>query len=278
MSDEQTPIADILNPTPTEAEPPQAERVEAAPETNDTGQPRGPDGKFAAKQAAKADDDPVSTGEKQNAAPPPVAEKQQPNREVPLQALIDQRLEAQQAKRERDELRRQLAELQQPRAEPVDFFADPDAAINQRLQPFQQQFQQITSSLLLRASKAEAVAVHGREAVTEMETAIGEAMQAGDPEMPILRARMSQTDDPVGVAMEWHNQRKISREVGNDPKAYREKLKAEILAELQASGAVPQKPAMPAVMPSNLAGARNVGTRAGPAWAGPTPLADIFKR
>jgi hypothetical protein len=32
------------------------------------------------------------------------------------------------------------------------------------------------------------------------------------------------------------------------------------------------------VMPSNIAGARNVGSRTGPAWSGPPSLQDIFAR
>lgn len=163
---------------------------------------------------------------------------------------------------------------QQPQPAP-DFFADPDAAMNHRLEPLQQRFEKTISGLALRASRAEALAEYGKEAVADLERAIGEAIAANDPEVFKLRQDMLASDHPVGVAMEWHNRRRVLSEVGTDPAAYREKLKAEILAELQQT----QQPATAApVMPSNLAGARNVGVRSGPAWSGPKPLADIFKR
>lgn len=270
----QQAIADIIDRKP--AEPVSA--PEAKP-GEDNGISRDDKGRFAGK-AERPEVTPEPAGEKPTVAPPPVAAPSQPPEGyVPIAALVDTRFEARQAKHERDELRRQIAELQKPKTEPVDFFSDPEGALNQRLQPFQQQFQQTVSSLTLRASKAEAVAVHGKQAVDEMDKALGEAMQAGDPEVHHLRAQMMNSDDPAGVAMDWFQRRRVLSEVGTDPQAYREKLRAEIRAEMQAelNGGSPAPQPAP-VMPSNLAGARNVGTRAGPAWSGPTPLTDIFAR
>lgn len=268
MSDEPTPIADILNPSDA---PKEAPVVESAPEPvkeTATEQPRAPDGKFATKQVVEK-----PTGEP---AAPPAAQSQPPHGYVPLAALVDTRFEARQAKQQLQELQRQYDELKKPKAEPVDWFADPDAAVKQHFAPIQQQFQDTIAKITLRASKAEAVAVHGKDAVAQMESAIGEAMQAGDPEIQQLRAQMLDSDDPVGVAMQWHSRKRVLNEVGSDPAAYREKLKAELLAEINAGKQLAPQPAP--VMPSNLAGARNVGTRAGPSWSGPTPLTDIFKR
>ena len=79
--------------------------------------------------------------------------------------------------------------------------------------------------------------------------------------------------------MQWYARRKVLSEVGSDPAAYRERLKAEILAELNGGNApAQQQQKAPAVMPSNLSAARNVGTRSGSMWGGPTPITDIFKR
>lgn len=197
-------------------------------------------------------------------------------------------------RRQNDGLSRQVTELlqripvpqQQPRNDepPPDFFADPDAALTHRLSPFENRLNTVAQTMTLRASKAENIAAHGREAVTKMEAAIGEAMASGDQEMPALRAAMLQSDDPVGVAMSWYQRRSVLNEVGSDPAAYRQKLrdelKAEILAELKPEqGNPPANNGQGApVMPTNLAGARNVGSRTGPAWSGPTPLNDIFKR
>ncbi|WP_457797626.1 hypothetical protein [Methylocystis sp. S23] len=66
-------------------------------------------------------------------------------------------------------------------------------------------------------------------------------------------------------------------EIGSDPASYREKLKAELLAELQNEGQKTQQAQKPA-MPSNFATGRNVGSRSGPAWSGPPSFEDIFDR
>lgn len=190
-------------------------------------------------------------------------------------------------RRQNDGLSRQVSELlhripvpqQAKDSEPLpDIFADPDGHLNARLSPFETRLNTVSQTLTLRASRAENIAAHGREAVTKMEQAIGDAMATGDPEMAQLRAAMLQSDDPVGIAMSWYQRRSVLQEVGSDPAAYREKLKAEILAELQQGNAAQATQPAAQVMPSNLAGARNVGNRSGPAWAGPTPLTDIFKR
>ncbi len=279
MSDEERQSLDtILTPEPSEPAP--KEPVSVEPKVDSTGRLHGEGGKFAPKTprvetpAVAAPD----TGVKPQEPAPPAAPSQPPPGYVPVQALIDQRLEARQHRQRADDLQRQHDEREKAKnAQPVDWFADPDAAIKQYFAPIQQQFDQTKSSLTLRASRAEAIATHGKDTVAAMEAAVGAAMEAGDPEIQHLRQQMLQSDDPVGVAMQWHQRKAVLSEVGTDPKAYREKLKAEILAELN-GGQQPTPPAAPPVMPSNIAGARNVGTRAGPAWGGPTALTDIFKR
>jgi hypothetical protein len=122
------------------------------------------------------------------------------------------------------------------------FWANPEAALTRVQQRANQ-----------RASKAEFIASYGRDEYAALDEAIGRAMQANHPDLPAVRDAMLASDDPIGVAMQWAQQ----------------------------AGVLDQRPAQsrPAqVFPSNLAGARNVGRRSGPAWTGPTPLADIFKR
>lgn len=103
-----------------------------------------------------------------------------------------------------------------------------------------------------------------------------------NPEAPARAAAMMQSEHPYGALVDWHGKQKAMLEFGGDPDSYREKMKAEILAEIQQdatdeAGATPA-PTNPQVMPSNLAGTRNVGSRSGPAWAGPQNLNDIFNR
>lgn len=254
------------------------EPAAAEPVEQETSEERVRDerGRFAKAEAPVEEVTPEPPGEV--AAPPaaPVAQNQPPHGYVPVSALIDQRLEARQEKQRVAELQRRLEEIERAKTqEPVDFFTDPQAALKQSLDPFESRLQSVTQNLTLRASRAEAIAMHGRETFNKMEEAIGEAMEKGDPEMPMLRQQMMQSDDPAGVAMSWYQRRVVLNEVGNDPAAYRERIRAELMAEMNGKPAV-QQPAP--VMPTPLEAARNVGSRTGPTWAGPTPLGDIFKR
>lgn len=204
------------------------------------------------------------------------AERQKAKRYTEQVASFEQTLKDREAAWERrfsEMLTRLAPQQQQPEQPPPDFFADPDAALSHRINPLMERMQMVERASTLRASRAEAVAAYGRDAIAKMEADIEAAMRGGDPELVPLREAMLRSDDPVGLAMSWHQRRTVLSEVGSDPAAYREKLKAEILAELQQQPAAPGAP----VMPSNLAGARNVGSRSGPAWGGPTPLTDIFK-
>ena len=89
---------------------------------------------------------------------------------------------------------------------------------------------------------------------------------------------MVNSPNRYAAAVQWHKRQQVAAEIGDDPVAFREKVKAELLAELQQKTETEQ-PAQPApVMPSNLATNRNVGARSGPAWGGPPTLGDIFKR
>ena len=276
MEQKTESIADILDRKPSETSEPSPQETQPEPQAEVTGIARDDKGRFALKTEPKAKA-PQATGVKQETAPTPAAAPDQPQPGyVPLAALVDQRLEARQAKQERDELRRQLAEFQKPKAELVDFFSDPDAAFNQRGQSLLDPVQGELKSLKAALFEERLYRVAGGDKAAKIEEEIGKAMESGDPEIPILdNALNNGGPNAVKALIQWYDKRTF------DPNAERERLKAELLAELQAEGRAPapqakQKPAP--VMPSNLAGARNVGTRAGPAWSGPTPIADIFKK
>lgn len=272
MTDQPQDIADILNRSPVEAPEPV---VETAPEptVSDNGISRDDKGRFAPKPGEQPAVTAEPAGEKQVAPPPVATPSQPPDGYVPLAALVDQRLEARQAKQRLQEMERELQQLRQPKQEPVDFYADPDAAFTQRIQtalsPYQQQLQETRTALL----EERLYRIAGAEKAAKIEEEIGKAIESGDPEVQMLsNALQTQGLAAVKALVQWYDKRSF------DPAAEREKLKAELLAELQAEGKAAAPAAPPSVMPSNIAGARNVGTRAGPAWSGPTPLADIFKR
>ena len=119
------------------------------------------------------------------------------------------------------------------------------------------------------------------ETVEKAVNAFDNATKTGsiDPE---IHRRIMASPNPYAAAVQWHQHTSTMSEIGSDPAAYKAKLaeeiRAQVMAELNPSGQQPAGTQPAPVMPSNFAAARNVGTRAGPAWSGPPPLEDIFRR
>lgn len=194
-----------------------------------TGQPRDEHGRFA----AKVEPEPVAP------TPQPAADHGKEEANVPswrLREIAEERRQAlaraEQAEREAAQFRERLAALERqnaPKPEPVDIFADPNAWAQQQLSPFEQRMQQMQANLVLRASRAENVAIHGRDVVKAAEDAIDEAVRNRDPDVPALQAKLQASDDPVGVAIEWHKSRSLLKETGGDLNAYKAKALEDAL-------------------------------------------------
>jgi hypothetical protein len=176
----------------------------------------------------------------QTSEPAPAEPSEQPQTWT-YAALKDERSKRQRAQERIAELEQQLA-VQQPQQTPADAFWDnPDATLGR--------MEAAARNATLRASRAELVAEHGHEALAEVEAAVGAAMKAGHPDIPLLRDAMLASDHPVAVAVQW------------------------VADQRQQQGGAPRRQAYP----SNLSSARSVAAR-NPAWSGPTPLNDIFAR
>lgn len=177
-----------------------------------------------------------------------------------------------------ESLQRQVAELlqripvpQQQQEQEADFYADPDAAVQQRLGKALDPLANTVSSIQTQLVRLAAVQTHGVEKVSAFEKYVEDAMAKGDPEMASLGAQMRASPDPMKTGLDWLEKRTF------DPEKERERIKAEVLAELnpaQQEEATQQRAAP--VMPSNFTGVRNAGSRSGPAWSGPPSLNDIF--
>lgn len=256
-TEEQTAIGEIL--APESAEPPP--------------QPRDEKGKFAPRQpdpAPRAGE----TGVKPEAAPP-APQNQMPPGYVPLAALIDTRQEAGELKRNLAEMKRRLEEATKPKQEPIGFLEDEDAAFKQRfdqmfgqhLAPFQQKLAATETALF----EERLYRLAGGEKAAAIEQEISKAFAAGDPEIAVLSQAL-QTHGVAGVKalVEWYDRRTF------DPAAKEAEIEARVLAKYGIDPGRQAQPKPAPVMPSNIAGARNVGSRAGPEWAGPTPIEDIF--
>ncbi len=180
---------------------------------------------------------------------------------------------------------RRMAELvkavtpKQEAAPTPDFFEDPAAATRHQVQQFATpQFEQINQQLLAIA-RDNAETRFTPETVNEAEQAFISAMQSQKLD-PADYQKVVTSPNRYAAAVQWHKRQLAQAEIGDDPAAFRAKVEAEILAK---HGITPgETPAAPAArapaMPSNLAGARNVGARSGPAWSGPSSIDDIFSR
>lgn len=166
---------------------------------------------------------------------------------------------------------------EQPKA--PDFWEDPNAFVRAPVTALQEQLQQQIQEVREHFSKSSAIREHGADVVKAAEEAVNAALSQLPPEHQAqMRAARAKDLDPYSEMVTWHKKRQAAAEVGDDPAAYRERLKAEILAEMQGNPPANTPAAQSTAMPSNLAGARNVGSRSGPAWSGPQSLNDIFKR
>lgn len=179
-------------------------------------------------------------------------------------------------RRSNENLQKQINELlqrvpvpQKEQQQPIEWFENPGGAFDQN---FQQSINPILSPVLqnVQALQSELAQMRAERVFGDK---YGEFMEyvkanANDPEVVALAAAMDRAPNPYAYAKDWFEKKTF------DPNAERERIKAELLKEMEQS----QQQTQPTVMPSNLAAARNVGTRSGPNWSGPPSLTDIFKR
>lgn len=172
-------------------------------------------------------------------APEPV---QQPQHQVPLAHLIEERKRAQAAERERSQLLEAVARLtaqQQQAPQPVyqrpDPISDPEGAYAHLEHKVQQGF----LNQHLNMSERYARTTHGSEVVDQ---ALEAAQRAGYDAMFVNRP------DPYGEMVDWYRGQQVAQEIGTDPAAYRARIeaevatrvRAEVMAQLQAGRTPPQ--------------------------------------
>lgn len=203
------------------------------------------------------------------------AEKQKVKRYTEEVANVREELAALRAQNQQlAQLMAQSRQQPQQQEEPPDWYTDPARATEQFVSPYVQRIEH----MIRQQGQQIAQYQFGADKVKAAEDAFMQAVSLGRLDAADeQRIRMS--PNPYAEVVQWHQRKQVLEEMGDDPAAYREKLKQELLAELQAQqqSAPAQQSAAP-VMPSNLAAARNVGSRSGPAWSGPASLGDIFKR
>jgi hypothetical protein len=235
--------------------------VESEPETAE--RPRGPDGKFIAREAGV-----------EEVAPP--ATDRLPQAEYA--ALKDERTKRQQLEerlRQYDDYFAQVQAQQQPqqRIEKPDMFADPEgyeahlrseilAQVKQELQPTIQQ-----SQIMGRAEVSELMARQKYEDYDATIEQFKEALTAN----PFLLNQIQQAPDPATFAYNAGKQWEASKSYGHGAPPSEEQVEARMREKIIAELGLDRPKA-----PSTFAGDRSVGSRAGPAWTGPTPMGDLL--
>jgi hypothetical protein len=235
IGDDKELFEHAMNDDPA-PETPEAAPVEAEPEAAATeGQPRDEHGKFVPK--AKAEGEAATPQTPAVEARPVEQPKQKPveqqDHRIPLSEHLSEREKRQAAERDRDELRRQadaltrqINELRQPKTEPPDPYADPQAfrdyGVKEALSPFEKRLedQRLGFSKLLAEEK------HGAETVSTALAAIERELQT-NPQARFEYQRIMASGHPYGELVAWNKRQAALKEVGEDPAAYRQRVLEE---------------------------------------------------
>lgn len=205
------------------------------------------------EQEAPAQPEPEPKGEEQ--AEPPAAKAEDEPRNVPYEALRDERTKRQALERENAEMRQWRAQIEeQQRQQRLASITDPD----ERLQAVQQEAVQFAVASRLNLSREYAERQHGAEFVREVTEFFN------DPRHAPMSHQFLKTSDPFGAAVDYYNAAKALREIGPDPKAYESRLRDQIKAELMAELS-PTKPKAP---PRSMASAPAAGGDSNPIGSG----------
>lgn len=260
----------IAADAPAEQQP----ATEAQPED---GQPRNPDGTFATKEAApEPEPKPITEPEAKPAVAAEAADDADKGGQIPSWRLREERearaeaqkaLETERSERSRlaaefAQMQRQLAEFTKPKPKPED---EPDPLLDPQgfLEHMRREWQEQILNERRESSLRFAHRTHG-DKFSEAYAEAQQAMARGDR---ALQARMQASPDPGETLVQWHQEQKTMKEVGNDPATYKQRLLDEALkdpaylakaiaaANAQAGGS-PNNGARPAVkLPPSLSGA-----------------------
>ena len=192
------------------------------------------------------------TGETKSEPPSPESDPQQT---APITALLDEREKRQEAQRRAEEADRKMRELQaelqsfkQPKVEAPDWFEDPQAAARHQAQTVEQQFQH----RMMQQSRFWAEREFGADEVN--------AAVAYFDQHPEQSQQFQSHPSPFHAAVEFYKRQQVVAEVGSDPEAFRQKLREEIRAELEAEykNAAPVQ-SRPKAPPPSIASAPSQG-------------------
>lgn len=255
-------LAEILKGETAKTEPipePKAE-VTAEPETKPVD--RDEKGRFAKGEKSE---EPAEKAEPQ-AEPPSAKDEQEPQDPVARGFYVrarEERKKRQELKAQYEALQAQIAQQQLAQRMP-DPVRQPDEYRSFEMQRLQQE---VTNKHLWNSQRL-AEKQYSAEEVEEAQ----EVFKQSAAQMPQLWDQLYAQEHPYGWLMEQMRQYKLLQEIGGDPNAYKEKLKAELRKELEN-----QQKTQPNAPPQSLAGLGSGAVNNAP-WSGPPSLNSILKR
>jgi hypothetical protein len=225
---------------------------------------------------AQAEPEPAAAAEPAEAEP-----EEAPGRMVAARVMLEERKRRQRLEGEAAELRRQLEEARKPPAAPPEGQPQQPTWVNPAEDPqgFLVRTQEVMISERLNISEMITRKEVGDEVV---ERATAEFKQAAQQD-PGLYQRLYTQQNPYGWVVKEMERRRLANEIGDDPAAYRERLRKEIEAEVRGQVAQPaQEISPPRVSPvaglqPSLARARSVAART-VVDESDEPLGAIFRR
>jgi hypothetical protein len=192
--------------------------------TQPSSQPRDDSGRFASQQVETPAQPQAPAVE-----PQPQTPEQPPSNgnAVPVGAVQAEREKRQEAQREAEALRREIAELRgmvqavrqptpQPQQEkqPVSIFEDPEAFLQSQFDPYRNELNELKEQLW----ESRAASIHTQEAVDAAKEAANAL--AGTPQGRALHQQITTGGNPFDNLVKWHKQQQAYARVGNDPDAW----------------------------------------------------------
>jgi hypothetical protein len=230
--------------------------AEPAPEEASEGPQRDENGRFVSTKGVEPEAEPPSAPDH---LPQDVYE--------PLKAV---RNENKALKEQLEALTRQIQAVQQPQEPPA-----PPPSIWEDEEGWQQQFgSQVVTQAVQQATlnaKLDMSEMMVRQANPDFEEVKAEFLALAE-QNPELRQQALSDPHPWNKAYQIAKNARTMRELGaTDVATLEARLREQIMAELQG-----QAPARPMAAPPTLTTERSVGSRTGPAWAGPKSLSDLL--
>lgn len=275
MTDLDTIMSGRTDDAAPDQNAPQVEQPSVEQE-NDGGQPRDPQGRFAANEQQPT----------QVQQPDPAGQQKPMEGYIPIQALDarlakqQERFEAQLRQQEqalRQQFEQQFRQPQQPVQRP-DFFENPDAAFDARLREAVGPIQQGQQGIVENFSRMLAAEKFGEDAVQAAYAEMSNRIASNPNATRFDYQRIMSSPHPYGELVKWHKAQSALTTYGDDPEAY---IKAEIERRMAAAGGQqpnPNPPVQPGQIPSSFSSARSAGSGSAPQWGGPKPLSEIMNR